>query len=140
MAFYDCVRTLPVPHLPKQLLRFWKKTAHFGYPHTIVSDNATTFSSAKFQEWCHYRGIKHLTGAPYHPATINATHAMQPRAMHPRAMHPRAMQPHVVLSIELGSQQKADVVKTDYSDSLLMITRLKTRIIITIDAAHITLN
>ena len=26
-----------------------------------------------------------------------------------------------------GSQQKADVVKTDYSDSLLMITRLKTR-------------
>ena len=26
-----------------------------------------------------------------------------------------------------GSQQKADVVKTDYSDSLLMITRMKTR-------------
>ena len=24
-----------------------------------------------------------------------------------------------------GSQQKADVVKTDYSDSLLMITKLK---------------
>ena len=23
--------------------------AHFGYPHTIVSDNATTFSSAEFQ-------------------------------------------------------------------------------------------
>ena len=37
-----------------------------------------------------------------------------------------------------GSQQKADVVKTDYSDSLLMITRLKTRMIITIRAAHIT--
>ena len=46
--------------------------AHFGYPHTIVSDNATTFSSAEFQEWCHYRGIKHLTGAPYHPATKGA--------------------------------------------------------------------
>ena len=43
--------------------------AHFGYPHTIVSDNATTFSSAEFQEWCHYRGIKYLTGAPYYPAT-----------------------------------------------------------------------
>ena len=42
---------------------------HFGYPHTIVSDNATNFSSAEFQEWCHYRGIKHLTEAPYHPAT-----------------------------------------------------------------------
>ena len=57
-----------------------------------------------------------------------------------RAMQPRAMQPHIVLSVELGSQQKADVVKTDYSDSLLMITRLKTRMIITIDAVHITLN
>ena len=60
--------------------------------------------------------------------------AMQPcRAMQPRAMQPHAMEPHIVLSVELGSQQKADVVKTDYSDSLLMITRLKTRVIITID-------
>ena len=43
-----------------------------------------------------------------------------------------------------GSQQKADVVKTDYSDSLLMIykvdNRVDTRMIITIDAAHITVN
>ena len=46
--------------------------AHFGYPHTIVSENATTFSFAEFQEWCHYRGIKHLTGAPYHSATNGA--------------------------------------------------------------------
>ena len=70
--------------------------------------------------------------------------AMEPRAMEPRAMEPRAMEPHamiephIILSVELlKSQQKADVVKTDYSDSLLMITRLKTRMIITIDAAHI---
>ena len=25
---------------------------HFGYPHAIVSDNATTFSSEEFQSWC----------------------------------------------------------------------------------------
>ena len=50
--------------------------AHFGYPHTIVSDNATTFSSAEFQLWCHQRGIKHLTGAPYHPATNGAAERM----------------------------------------------------------------
>ena len=49
---------------------------HFGYPHTIVSDNATTFSSAEFQIWCHQRGIKHLTGAPYHPATNGAAEKM----------------------------------------------------------------
>ena len=46
--------------------------AHFGYPHTIVSDNATSFSSEEFQAWCRERGIIHLTGAPYHPATDGA--------------------------------------------------------------------
>ena len=56
-------------------------------------------------------------------------------------MQPHAMERHIVLSVELKSQQKANVVKTDYSDSLLMITiRLKTKMLITIDAAHITLN
>ena len=43
--------------------------AHFGYPHTLLSDNATTFTSEEFQEFCNERGIYHLTGAPYHPAT-----------------------------------------------------------------------
>nr|KAG5707111.1 hypothetical protein BaRGS_011822 [Batillaria attramentaria] len=46
--------------------------AHFGYPHTLVSDNATTFVSEEFQSWCKERGITHLTGAPYHPATNGA--------------------------------------------------------------------
>ena len=42
--------------------------ANFGYPHTVVSDNATTFKSEEFQNWCKERGIVHLTGAPFHPA------------------------------------------------------------------------
>ena len=46
--------------------------AHFGYPHTLVPDNATTFMSQEFQAWCKQRGIVHLTGAPYHPATNGA--------------------------------------------------------------------
>ena len=37
--------------------------AHFGYPHTLVTDNATTFMSQEFQAWCKQRGIVHLTGA-----------------------------------------------------------------------------
>lgn len=43
--------------------------AHFGNPHTLVTDNASAFKSEEFQNWCNERGIVHLTGAPYHPAT-----------------------------------------------------------------------
>lgn len=46
--------------------------ALFGYPHTLVTDNATTFMSDEFQQWCKDKGISHLTGAPYHPATNGA--------------------------------------------------------------------
>ena len=38
----------------------------------LVTDNATTFMSQDFQAWCKQRGIVHLTGAPYHPATNGA--------------------------------------------------------------------
>ena len=43
--------------------------AHFGYPHTLVTDNPTTFTSQELQALCKARGIIPLTGAPYHPAT-----------------------------------------------------------------------
>lgn len=40
-----------------------------GLPRTIVSDNATTFTGDVFQVFCKENGIRHLTTAPYHPAT-----------------------------------------------------------------------
>ena len=43
--------------------------AHFGYPPTLVTDNAPTFTSEEFQEFLRERGILHIRGAPYHPAT-----------------------------------------------------------------------
>lgn len=43
--------------------------AHFGNPHTIVTDNGTTFTTKEFQDWCKERGITSLTKAPDHPAT-----------------------------------------------------------------------
>ena len=46
--------------------------AHFGFPHTLVTDNALTVTSEEFQHWCKERGITHLIGVPYHSATNGA--------------------------------------------------------------------
>jgi len=46
--------------------------AQFGYPHTIVTDNAANYRSEEFQVYCKEQGIVHLMGAPYHPATNGA--------------------------------------------------------------------
>ncbi|XP_029652196.1 uncharacterized protein K02A2.6-like [Octopus sinensis] len=50
--------------------------AHFGCPHTLIMDNTSTFLSEEFQSWCKERGITHLTGAPYHPATNRAVECL----------------------------------------------------------------
>ena len=44
----------------------------FGYPHTIFTDNVTSFTSEEFQEWCKNRGTIHLNCAPYYTATNGA--------------------------------------------------------------------
>ena len=40
-----------------------------GMPDTLVSDNASSFSSSEFQRFVASNGIKHLTTAPYTPAS-----------------------------------------------------------------------
>ena len=50
--------------------------SRFGYPHPIVTVNAPTFLLEEFQTWCQERGITHLTGAPYHPATNAAAKSL----------------------------------------------------------------
>ena len=46
--------------------------SQFGFPHTIVTENAPCFTFEKFKQFCKERGIIHLTGAPYHPSTNGA--------------------------------------------------------------------
>ena len=40
-----------------------------GLPDIIVSDNGSVFTSQDFQEFTKKNGIRHVTSAPYHPAT-----------------------------------------------------------------------
>lgn len=39
----------------------------FGLPETIVSDNATSFNSLEFRNFCSFNAIKHVNSPQYHP-------------------------------------------------------------------------
>ena len=41
--------------------------ATYGLPKMIVSDNAMSFMSTEFQEFCSKNGVKHITGPPFNP-------------------------------------------------------------------------
>ena len=43
--------------------------ARYGVPAQLVSDNGPQFTSEEFQLFMKRNGIKHITSAPYHPAT-----------------------------------------------------------------------
>ena len=43
--------------------------ARYGVPAQVVTDNGPQFTSAEFQLFLKINGIKHITTAPFHPAT-----------------------------------------------------------------------
>ena len=43
--------------------------ASFGLPETIVSDNATAFTSSEFSDFLKKNRIRHILTPPYHPAS-----------------------------------------------------------------------
>ena len=69
---YPCIHQMSAITTKATIRKLEEDFAHFGYPHTLVSDNAQCFQSAEFQQWCQQRGIEHLSGAPYHPQTNGA--------------------------------------------------------------------
>ena len=69
---YPCINPMSATSTRTTLDLLEEDFAHFGFPHTLVTDNALAFTSEEFQHWCKERGITHLTGAPYHPATNGA--------------------------------------------------------------------
>ncbi|XP_016520882.1 uncharacterized protein K02A2.6-like [Poecilia formosa] len=72
-----------MPHITSQatVTKLKRLFASYGLPEQIVTDNATTFTSAEFQTFVTQNGILHTTSAPGHPATnslaesLQATHA-----------------------------------------------------------------
>lgn len=46
--------------------------ARYGLPSKMVTDNGRQFVSAEFLEFCNKNKIKHITPAPYHPASNGA--------------------------------------------------------------------
>ena len=100
--------------------------AHFGYPHTLVSDNATTFISEEFQSWCKERGITHLTGAPYHPATNGAAERLVQTFK--QALRKSSLPPKRALQ-EFLMQYRRTPTSCGFSPSeLLMSRQIRTRI------------
>ena len=43
--------------------------ATHGLPEMLVTDNASYFTSQEFQDFTKLNGIRHVTSAPYHPAS-----------------------------------------------------------------------
>ena len=85
-----------------------------------MTDNATTFTSEEFQVWCHERGITHLTGAPYHPATNGAAEHLVQTFKH--AMVKSSLTPQRALQ-EFLMQFSQTPLSSGYSPSELLNER-----------------
>ena len=51
------------------ILKLQEVFSRFGTPETLVSDNGTSFTSAKFSDFCKVNGINHIRTPPYSPAS-----------------------------------------------------------------------
>ena len=66
-----------------------------GLPDVLVSDNGTSFTNEEFAAFVRSNGIKHLTSAPYHPAS----NGLAERAVQTVKMHSGRIQVESVLKL-----------------------------------------
>ena len=123
---YPCIHPTSSTSTRSTLDLLEEDFSHFGYPHTLVTDNATTFISEEFQSWCKERGITHLTGAPYHPATNGAAERLVQTFK--QALRKSSLPPKRALQ-EFLMQYRRTPTSCGFSPSeLLMSRQIRTRI------------
>ena len=104
--------------------------ARFGIPEQIVSDNGAQFVSEEFQEFVRSNGIRHLTSAPYHPATNGlAERAVQTFKQALRSMHQSSKPVKEKLAKFLIAYRNTPHSTTGVSPAQLLLGRpLRTRL------------
>ena len=70
-AFSKWLEIMPVKHATSRVTtdKLRGVCSIHGLPDTIVTDNAAIFTSSEMKEFFLQTGIKHITSAPYHPAS-----------------------------------------------------------------------
>ena len=91
--------------------------AHFGFPHTVVTDCAATFKSEEFHVLCKENGIVLLTGAPSNPPTNGAAERLVQTFK--QALNKLAKAPKDALHDFLRNYRRSPL-STEYSPSELL--------------------
>ena len=99
-----------------------------GLPDAIVSDNGPCFTSSRFQDFLNSNGIRHITVAPYHPASNGlAEKAVQTFKAGMRKIHGDTLE--VKIARFLMAYRTTPHTTTGVSPAeLLLGRRLKTRL------------
>jgi transposase InsO family protein len=65
----DCY-DMTVSHSSRAVItKLYDWISRVGIPHTLVSDNGTSFTSQEFKDFCALNGIKHILSPVYHAAS-----------------------------------------------------------------------